>query len=756
MWTPDKLSIFHVNVGGDRIAVDGMPIGCRRRVEAQRSCGHCAEIFDFKEFPDRSDFEIARIVARRLRGHDRPDVIHFYSVFRPLHVGLGRLAERRGVPYVVMPASGLSAGSLARNGIKKRLFITMADAPFMRASRAVLCKTNQEVLEVRDAVRAHVPTCVVPTDAPLSEYPLPIWAPVGGRQRLVSLGRFDVWQKGLDLLAEIARQLPEVDVVVYGQPDHNSPESVRALVANAPDNFALAEPVFGVAKDEILAGATMYIQTSRFEATSNSVLGAMAAGVPMAVSSYIGAEMGFKDNGAALVLNPEPKIAAQQLREALKDKAGCATRAALARQLAEADYNPAITTAAMIDMYRGFPRGTPSCAVGTAVPDLAGDGGGHRPASPVETRYVPYVAQVTPQSRPSLGGVQTHVEEVARRMTGLGIATVVISTDATGRLPHREVLDGISVERWKAWPKGLDWYLSPGVFWSVARGRFDLVHCQGVHSLVAPCAMAAALLSRKPYVITFHTGGHSSSWRRSVRRFQWRALGPLLRRAAALIAVCQYEVDLFSKILDIPPERFWLVRNGAELASPPPGHTALYPDADPVIVSVGRLERYKGHHRVVHAIPALRAHHPKVRLVIVGSGPYEAGLRKLVATLGVEEAVDFECYGSEQRGELAALLGRADALALLSEYEAHPVVVMEALSVGTPVVVADTSGLRELAEMGLATRVPLAAGPDEVAAALSQASASVAPTVDLPTWGECAARLAEIYRDVLLRQQCVH
>jgi glycosyltransferase involved in cell wall biosynthesis len=686
--TPDKLCIFHVNIGGDRIAVDGMPIGCRRRVEAQRSLGHRAEIFDYKEFPDRSDFEIARIVALRLRGDDRPDVIHFYSVFRPLHVVLGRLAERRGVPYVVMPASGLSAGSLARDGIKKRLFITVADGPFMRASRAVVCKTILEVVEVRDALRAHVTTCVVPTDAPLVEYPLPIWAPLGGRQRLVSLGRFDVWQKGLDVLAEIARQLPEVDVVVYGQPDHNSPESVRTLVANAPDNFALAEPVFGAAKDEILAGATMYIQTSRFEATSNSVLGAMAAGVPMAVSSYIGAEMGFHDNGAVIVLDPEPKAAAQQLREALKDKAGSATRAALARQLAEADYNPAILTAAMIEMYRGVPRVNASCIVGAAVPEVAVHGERNRPASSLRTRDVPFIAQVTAQSRPSLGGVQTHVEEVARRMAGLGIATVVISTDTTGRLPHREVLDCIPVERWQAWPKGRDWYVSPGIFWSVARGRFDLVHCQGVHSFVAPSAMAAALLTRKPYVITFHTGGHSSSRRQSIRRLQWRALGPLLRRAAGLIAVSQYEVDLFSEILGIPPERFWLVRNGAELASPPPGHEALYPDADPVIVSVGRLERYKGHHRVVQAIPALRTRHPKVRLVIVGSGPYEAGLRSLVAKLGVEEAVEFQCYGPEQRGELAALLERADALALLSEYEAHPVVVMEALSVGTPVVVA--------------------------------------------------------------------
>jgi len=174
----------------------------------------------------------------------------------------------------------------------------------------------------------------------------------------VYLGRFDVWQKGLDILAEIARHLPEADIVVYGQPDHNAPKLVRELATSAPDNFTLAEPVFGVTKDDVLAGAAMYIQTSRFEATSNSVLDAMAAGVPLAVSSYIGTEMGFETNGAALVLDTEPRAAAQQLRGALTDKASCAARALLARQLAETEYDPEMVTAATIDMYRGARQAT--------------------------------------------------------------------------------------------------------------------------------------------------------------------------------------------------------------------------------------------------------------------------------------------------------------------------------------------------------------------------------------------------------------
>jgi len=56
---------------------------------------------------------------------------------------------------------------------------------------------------------------------------------------------------------------------------------------------------------------------------------------------------------------------------------------------------------------------------------------------------------------------------------------------------------------------------------------------------------------------------------------------------------------------------------------------------------------------------------------------------------------------------MAEMLSQAMLVALLSEYEAHPVAVMEALALRRPVLVADTSGMRELAEQGFARSVSL-------------------------------------------------
>ena len=55
----------------------------------------------------------------------------------------------------------------------------------------------------------------------------------------------------------------------------------------------------------------------------------------------------------------------------------------------------------------------------------------------------------------------------------------------------------------------------------------------------------------------------------------------------------------------------------------------------PTILSLGRLVRYKGHHRVIEALPHLLKVDPTINLLILGQGPYGAKLRKLAERLGV-------------------------------------------------------------------------------------------------------------------------
>lgn len=361
------------------------------------------------------------------------------------------------------------------------------------------------------------------------------------------------------------------------------------------------------------------------------------------------------------------------------------------------------------------------------------------------------VAMVTARAVPEIGGIESHVAEVSRRLVADGADVTVLATDRSGALPREERVDGVPVRRFPAYPRRRDWYLSPRLAAALVNGRYDLVHVQGIHTLVPPLAMLCALLTRTPYVVTFHTGGHSSSWREMVRHLQFRVLAPLLRRAEALIGVSEFEARRFEEVLGAERGSISVVRNGGSLPAP---QEPVARDPD-LVLSVGRLEAYKGHHRVIAALPALLKRRPGARLVIVGAGPYEAELRELALLYGVANRVEIRFVPPADRAAMGRLVASAGAVALLSDYEAHPVAVMEALTVGTPVVVARTSGLTEMADLGWAVGVDRDAPEEEVAAALDRqlGRPRVPDVADLPTWETCSAALAGFYGRVPPREQ---
>ena len=358
---------------------------------------------------------------------------------------------------------------------------------------------------------------------------------------------------------------------------------------------------------------------------------------------------------------------------------------------------------------------------------------------------------VTPRFPPSTGGVETHVSEVSRRLASAGHEVTVLTTDLSGRLPAAERRQGVEIRRVRAWPQGADYFFAPGVYRTVRGGTWDIVHVQSYHTLVAPLAMAAARASGTPYVVTFHGGGHSSRLRQALRPLQLALLRPLLARAARLVAVAAFEIDLYGERLHLPRERFVLIPNGADL---PPVRGWKRPASSdaPLIASVGRLERYKGHQHVIAALPRIVDRRPGARLWIAGSGPYRDELLSLARRLGLAERIEVRAIAADDRGKMAEELSRTSVVVLASEFETHPVAALEAVALGCPLVVADTSGLRELADRGLARAVADVADAGQLAEAVLEELDRPRPlprqVLDLPTWDACAAGLSDLYRSV--------
>lgn len=366
------------------------------------------------------------------------------------------------------------------------------------------------------------------------------------------------------------------------------------------------------------------------------------------------------------------------------------------------------------------------------------------------------VLMVTPRYFPEMGGVENHVFQVAGRLARAGVQISVLTTDREGKLPASEQINGVPVRRARAWPARRDYYFAPEIYPYIRQHHWDLIHLQSYHTLVAPLAMLAARRAQVPYVITFHGGGHSSRMRNTLRGMQWSLLRPLIAGAERLIAVADFEIEFWGKIFGVPAERFVVIPNGADL--PPLKRSGReVTNGRTVIASIGRLERYKGHQRIIAALPYIVKQCPDVQLWIAGVGPYESTLRNLADKLNVADHVEIRAVPVTERDRMAEEVSQAALVVLFSEYETHPIAVLEAIALGRPALVAATSGLNELADKGLAKAISLDSTPRQIAEAVLEQlrQPHLPPPFKLPTWDECATDLFTLYQQVVREPACV-
>lgn len=119
--------------------------------------------------------------------------------------------------------------------------------------------------------------------------------------------------------------------------------------------------------------------------------------------------------------------------------------------------------------------------------------------------------------------------------------------------------------------------------------------------------------------------------------------------------------------------------------------------ADFVVGIVARLSQEKAHQVLFRAIARLAPSMPRLRLVVVGTGPREAELHELVDRLGIRSNVMF----TGLRRDVPRLLSCFDVLALSSVNECQPLSVIEAMHAGLPVVATDCGTLRDMLSDGV-------------------------------------------------------
>lgn len=275
---------------------------------------------------------------------------------------------------------------------------------------------------------------------------------------------------------------------------------------------------------------------------------------------------------------------------------------------------------------------------------------------------------------------------VSQLAAGCRVAVVSLAPPPDGPLAAELAAAGIDVDRVARSRPGLDPMLVLRLARWLRRRGTDLVHTHNRMALIygAP----AARLARAAVVHTKH-GNNPKGGTRLVA-------GNLAGRAVhAFVAVSEETAAFARKRREMDERRLLVIPNGIELGRfhPAPAgreriRRELAIDAGAwVIGTVGRIAPEKNHALLVRAVAPLLG--PGTRLVIAGDGPLLPAVTALVGELGVAPFV--QLLGA--RRDVPDILNALDTFVLSSDTEGLPLVVLEAMATGLPVISTRVGGV---------------------------------------------------------------
>ena len=201
------------------------------------------------------------------------------------------------------------------------------------------------------------------------------------------------------------------------------------------------------------------------------------------------------------------------------------------------------------------------------------------------------------------------------------------------------------------------------------------------------------------------------------------------RRLAAHLAVGSGAAREVERMCGLPSGTVRPVPNG--VPTPVPTHPAAHRTDGPVVGAVGRLDRQKGLDVLVRAVAEL----PDVQLVLVGDGPERTALEQLGRDLGLGTRLHITGWVEDPRSWLAGL----DVMALPSRFEGLPLVLLEAMHAGLPVV---ATGVGSIPDALIDRETGLLVPPDDAAALREALRALLADTAQRCSMGAAARERA--------------
>ncbi|HSE61328.1 MAG TPA: glycosyltransferase [Candidatus Saccharimonadales bacterium] len=470
--------------------------------------------------------------------------------------------------------------------------------------------------------------------------------------------------KGLDTLiasmAIVKQRIPNAQLVVVGEGDNLAHYQQTVYSAGLQDDVAFV----GCKTHAELAGyyaasdVVVLPSTNNTEGFGMVLIEASACGVPVVGTEVGGIPFAIQDGKTGLLVPPRnPEALAASIGTILEDASLAARlgRAGAARAKTQFDW----------DMLTASTSHALTQAIQPTIAHVAG--------------YYP----------PHLGGMEKVAQALAERMAASGYDTRVLTSNIPSTPPPAHT-PNLLVRRFGAFEFAhtpIAFGFIPAIF---RLPRQSVIHLHLAQAFYPELVWLASKIRGIPYIVHFHLDlMPSGALGKLFLAYKAIVITRVIRSAARVAVFSAEQQQFIERTYHVPAERIVVIPNGVDdvFFGKPKSYAGKKKFA---IVYAGRLSPQKRVDRLVGAMAELG---DRATLTIVGDGERKASLEQQVAKMGLTN-VTFTGYKSPV--EIREYFAAADVFVIPSEREGMPLVVLEAMAAGLPIVGSNVTGIREL------------------------------------------------------------
>ncbi len=315
-----------------------------------------------------------------------------------------------------------------------------------------------------------------------------------------------------------------------------------------------------------------------------------------------------------------------------------------------------------------------------------------------------------------VGGAERVVVSLAGGLNRRLFSPVVVCLNQPGRLAEELRRQGIPVMALQKHP-AVDLVMLLRLIRLMRRLKVEIVH---THLWTANLwGRIAAWIAGVPVVVA--TEHNVDVWKRPIHAICDRLLS---RGTDRLICVSEGVRTFYAQRLPCANGRLQVIHNGIEeerYAAAVPRQLAPIPDGEwagrfPVVAVIGRLVPAKGHRDCIEALKELRPRFPSLLALFIGEGPLRGELEEAITAAGLSETIRL----AGLRQDIPDVLRRIHVLLMPSLREGLPMVALEAMAAGVPVVATDVGGANEAVVDGVTGVLVPPQDPRALAQAISR------------------------------------